>query len=79
MYTQVSFGDFLARILENIKSEREIEFDEYPNSGVQWSDGDWLYEIRKDFSVRVLDGFAGTRSVSTAHIVTFHHRTPGRV
>jgi len=53
MYTQVTFGEFLVRILNNIKRERGIEFDEYPKVPVQWSEGDWLYEVRKDFSVRV--------------------------
>jgi hypothetical protein len=53
MYTQVTFGDFLTRILEKVKRERGIEFDRYPNIAVHWDEGDWLYQICNDFSVRV--------------------------
>jgi hypothetical protein len=53
VYTEVSFGLFLETLLEWAKREKGIEFDEYPNISIPWREGDWLYEILGDFSVRV--------------------------
>jgi len=53
MYTQVSFGQFLEKLLAQAKAEHGIEFDEYPNLALRSLDGDWLYQIENNFSVRV--------------------------
>lgn len=53
MYTQVSCGQFLERLFSQAKTERGIEFDEYPNVAVSRREGDWLYEIDNRFGVRI--------------------------
>ena len=52
-YIQVSFGQFLERLLSQAKAEHGIEFDEYPNIAVSGCKGDWLYQIDSRFGVRV--------------------------
>ena len=42
MYTQVTFGLFLERVLDEIRQDFGIEFDEYPNTAVHWLEGQWL-------------------------------------
>ena len=49
MYTQVTFGEFLNNVLER----SGLEFEEYPNTAIQWNQGDWGYEILNDMSVRI--------------------------
>lgn len=49
MYTQVTFGQFLDRLLAN----SGIEFKQYPNPWDDWRQGDWGYEIQHDMAVRI--------------------------
>src|SRR5205809_6365160 len=49
MYTQVTFGEFLNNVLE----QTGLEFKEYPNTAIEWNQGDWGYEILNDMSVRI--------------------------
>src|SRR5260370_34170199 len=55
MYTQVTFGQFLDTVLGDVNSESGIHFDGSPNPTMAfiWREGEWLYEINNDFSVRV--------------------------
>ena len=53
MYTQVTFADFLGRVLAEVKVERGIEFGDYPNVAMNWSRGQWLSDVQNGFSVRV--------------------------
>ena len=53
MYTQVAFAEFLGRLLDKVKEQRGIKFDESPNVPIHWQRGDWLYEIKSDFSIRL--------------------------
>ena len=52
MYTQVTFGLFLERVLDEIRQDFGIEFDEYPNTAVHWLEGQWLYSM-DGFSVEI--------------------------
>ncbi|MGH9875273.1 MAG: hypothetical protein ACRD9S_22690 [Pyrinomonadaceae bacterium] len=56
MFTEVGFGTFVRRYLDQAKERYGIEFgDKYPNPAVYTIDakGAWAYEIFGGFSVRV--------------------------
>lgn len=52
MYTEVAFAQFLESVLQEIRGEFGIEFDQYPNV-LNWPDGQWIYEIVGGFNVKV--------------------------
>jgi hypothetical protein len=59
MYTEVTFGNFLNRVLDKARAQHGIEFSHYPNYAVQKQTGDWCYQIENGFNVRVFRWGAG--------------------
>jgi hypothetical protein len=84
MYTEVTFGLFLERLFAQVKSAHGIEFGQYPNTAIKWSDGDWLYEM-DGFSVRLfrwpprpkreilVEGWVGTQEMREQFEARFEH------